>query len=105
LDEKDFNGELARETMLCGWTGRIKNLTFEEKKKLELFFQTGKTTNPLVFGSEKIVIDPIFSARVERAVEKYGDVVLDIVNDIYFGFPEDGLNEPVSDELKKSFGE
>lgn len=102
MDGKDdSNGELARETLLCCWSGRGKNLTFEEKKRLELFFQTGKVANPLVFSPEKMVMDPVFAARVERALQKYGDVVLDIINDIYFGFPEDGLNEPVSDELKK----
>lgn len=101
--KKISNGQLARETLLCCWSGRVKNLTFDEKKKLELFLQTGKTANPLVFSPEKMVMDPIFAARVKRAVEKYGDLALDIINDIYFGFPEDGLNEAVSEDLKKTF--
>lgn len=97
------NGQLAREMLLSSWSGRIKNVTFEEKKKLESYFQTGKAENRLVLSPEKIVIDPIFFDRVRRAVEKYGDVVLDIINDIYFGVPEDGLNEPIDEDFKSSF--
>jgi hypothetical protein len=102
LDEKDPNGELAREIFVSlGPWGRIKNLTTEEKNALELFFQKGKSVQTLNLGCGKVFLDPVFAMRVERAVQKYGHDVYDIINDIFCGFPEDGLNEEVDSSQKK----
>jgi len=85
------NDDLARE-MFLNFPARMRNLTTREQKELDLFLQTGKTDKYLSFGCESVIIDPVLFLRTRRAVEKYGDVVIDIMNDILCGFPEDGIN-------------
>ena len=89
--------DLARE-MFLNFPARMKNLTIEEKSELDRFFSDGKTDKSLVFGCKTVIMDPILFLRVKRAVEKYGDVVIDIMNDVLCGFPEDGIN---TDELPR----
>jgi hypothetical protein len=98
--------ELAREIFVSlGWNGRIRNLTTEEKRELDIFLRTGVSRYSIDLGCGRVFIDPLFCMRVERAVEKYGHIVYDIINDIYCGFPEDGLNEEVdSSKLFKKKG-
>jgi len=104
MGKKDPNEDLAREIFVSlGWAGRIRNLTIEEKNALDLFMQKGVSAHTLNLGCGKVFIDPLFAMRVKRAVAKYGDEVYDIINDIFCGFPEDGLNEEVNSSQKKLF--
>lgn len=94
--QERYNRELASETFMnLGPQGRLRHLTFAERKELELFLQKGVSNFTVDLGSGHLCIDPVFSMRYKRAIEKYGDVVRDIINDIFCGFPEDGLNEEV----------
>jgi len=85
------NDELSRR-MFLNFPARMRNLTTEERKELDSFLVTGKTENIVSFGCEQAIRDPVLFFRIRRAVEKYGDVVIDIMNDILCGFPEDGIN-------------
>ncbi len=76
----------------------MRNLTYAEREELDKFFKSGRTDKVLSFGCGNVIIDPVLFLRVRRAVEKYGYVVIDIMNDILCGFPEDGINV---DELPK----
>ncbi|MDP2938526.1 MAG: hypothetical protein Q8O13_00360 [Candidatus Omnitrophota bacterium] len=94
MDEKRksmTNDELAR-MMFLNFPARMRNLTVEEKQELDLFLTTGKTESILTFGCKQVIRDPVLFLRIRRAVEKYGDVVIDIMNDVLCGFPEDGIN-------------
>lgn len=100
MDEKRksvTNDDLARE-MFLNFPARMKNLTIEEKSELDRFLSSGKTDKILALGCKTIIMDPVLFFRVRRAVEKYGDVVIDIMNDILCGFSEDGIN---TDELPR----
>jgi len=85
------NDELAMR-MFPNLPARIRNLTTEEKKEVSSFLKTGKTDYVLKFPCEQAIIDPLLFLRMRRAVEKYGDIVIDIINDILCGFSEDGIN-------------
>jgi len=85
------NDELARR-MFLNLPARMRNLTTEEKKALDSLMATGETEYVLRFGCGQVIRDPVLFLRIRRAVEKYGDVVIDIMNDILCGFPEDGIN-------------
>ncbi len=97
--ERDLNGDLAREMFLC-WAGKYRNLTFEEKKKVDLFLEKNKINYPLIFGRGKMRIDPVLLIRGQRLVEKYGDIVIDILHDLLYGFPEDGIVDEIDEEEK-----
>lgn len=94
MDEKRksvTNDELAR-MMFLNFPARMKNLTTEEMIELDGFLSKGKTDKFLKLGCKTVIMDPVLFLRVRRAVEKYGDVVIDIMNDILCGFSEDGIN-------------
>lgn len=73
----------------------LNNITEWEKAQCFNFVEDPGRSTTLIFNQEKIINSPLLISRACRIIEKYGPDAVHILNELFWGIPEDGKNTDI----------